>query len=105
MVCDLYDDGLAYVRMMGIANPIYTFAISGLEEWPDDDIVGMSLPENLHSQVDANATHIHTNDIPAVAYAYLFIDSANGVVINAAGLAPHRTVFESWGIRTSVIDS
>jgi len=53
VVCDLYDDGLAYVRLMGIANPIYTFAISGLEEWPDDDIVGMSLPEHLHSQVDA----------------------------------------------------
>lgn len=50
------------------------------------------------------ATHMHTNDIPTAACAYLFIDSADGVVINANGLMPRRTVFEQWGIRTSVID-
>jgi len=51
------------------------------------------------------ATHMHTNDIPTAACAYLFIDSADGIVINPVGLSSRRAVFEQWGIRTSVLDS
>lgn len=50
------------------------------------------------------ATRMHTNDIPKEACAYLFIDSADGVVINADGVEARRTVFEGWGIRKTVID-
>lgn len=54
--------------------------------------------------LNMGATRMHTNDIPKDACSYLFIDSADGVVINSEGLVPRRTVFETWGIRTSVID-
>jgi hypothetical protein len=50
------------------------------------------------------ATHLHTADIPAAACAYLFIDSADGIVINSAGLAARKAVFEQWPISKSVID-
>jgi hypothetical protein len=35
------------------------------------------------------------------ACKYLFIDSADGVVINANGLMPRKVVFENWGIKTA----
>lgn len=58
--CDKYDDGLAYVRMLGVENPIYTFELSGLELWPDDDIVGMTLPASEIPKV-AELRRVFTN--------------------------------------------
>jgi len=50
------------------------------------------------------ATHMNTKDIPKDACTYLFIDSADGVVINNQGLAARKDVFEKWGIRRTIVD-
>ena len=41
--------------------------------------------------------------ISDAACNYLFIDSADGVVINAAGLYPRATVFNNLGIRQTTV--
>ena len=58
--CDMYDNGLAYVRMLGIENPIYTFELSGLEVAPWDDIVGEVLTPSEIPQV-AELQRVFTN--------------------------------------------
>ena len=45
------------------------------------------------------ASNFHDGSISSDACKYLFIDSSDGVVINANGLMPRRVVFEDWGIK------
>ena len=45
------------------------------------------------------ASTFHDGSISTDACKYLFIDSADGVVINANGLMPRNVVFENWGIK------
>jgi len=44
------------------------------------------------------ASGFSAGSISSDACKYLFIDSADGVVINANGLMPRKVVFENWGI-------
>ena len=45
------------------------------------------------------ASTFHSGSISTDACKYLFIDSSDGVVINANGLMPRKVVFENWGIK------
>jgi hypothetical protein len=45
------------------------------------------------------ASAFSDGSIPTDACKYLFIDSADGVVINPNGLMPRKVVFEDWGIK------
>ena len=44
-------------------------------------------------------SEFHDGSISSDACKYLFIDSADGVVINSNGLMPRKVVFEDWGIK------
>ena len=47
------------------------------------------------------ASNFHDGSISTDACKYLFIDSADGVVINPEGLMHRKVVFEDWGIKTA----
>ena len=51
--------------------------------------------------VGFGASKYHDNSISNAACAYLFIDSTDGTVINPNGLAPRKTVFTGWGLKTA----
>lgn len=54
--------------------------------------------------VGFGASKYHDNSISNAACAYLFIDSTDGTTINPNGLAPRKTVFTGWGLRTATED-
>lgn len=54
--------------------------------------------------VGFGATKYKDNAISDAACAYLFIDSTDGHVINANGLAARKDVFTQWGLRTATIN-